>query len=67
MHVLAKILTLVAFFVILNNVFVMRLGYRNCGTCVHVGRRDIVWSAIFLAYYFVYSMGFVFLADVSSK
>lgn len=66
-HVLAKIFTLIAFFIIINNVFTMREGYRNCSSCDPMTSTNIGWCIVFFVYYSIYSMIFVFLFGVSSK
>ncbi|KMV65232.1 ECU10_0805 [Encephalitozoon cuniculi GB-M1] len=67
LHVIAKIVTLIAFFVVMNNVFVMRIGYRNCSRCSVMSMLDVAASILFLAYYSAYSTAFVFFFSVSNK
>ncbi|AHL30159.1 uncharacterized protein Eint_100755 [Encephalitozoon intestinalis ATCC 50506] len=67
LHVIAKIMNLLAFFIIMNNVFVMRMGYKNCRECFTMTTPDIVVSILFFIYYSVYSTAFVFFFGVSAK
>ncbi|AFN83884.1 hypothetical protein EROM_100680 [Encephalitozoon romaleae SJ-2008] len=67
LHVIAKILTLIAFFIVMNNVFVMRSGYKNCSECSIMSTANIFISILFFIYYSVYSTAFVFFFSVSNK
>ncbi|KAG5860243.1 hypothetical protein KMI_02g03350 [Encephalitozoon hellem] len=67
LHVAAKIMTLIAFFIVMNNVFVMRRGYKNCSECSTMSASAISVSILFFIYYSVYSTAFVFFFSVSNK
>ncbi|KHN69666.1 hypothetical protein CWI42_050700 [Ordospora colligata] len=66
-HVIAKILTLVAFFIVIDNVFVMKTGNKNCSSCTQMSALDIAYSIVFLIYYSAYSFAFIFFSYISEK
>lgn len=60
-------MTLVAFFIVMNNVFVMKTGHKNCSTCTTMSSSGIALSILFFIYYAAYSTAFVFVFAVPSK
>lgn len=63
-YIFSKILLIIGLFFIIDNVFVMRIGYKNCSTCLKMTKKGIIFNSFLLSIYVFYIVYLILFCDL---